>query len=268
MCSMRPLHTLGRAASRFLTALGLCGFLVANTGLPVVQPVVSTAKDTSKPFPCQNRPCGCMSQEACMRGCCCFSASQRLAWAQEHGVIAPEELVAAAAHEHDHDDGPTAKTCCTAASHTTSESACADGRPVHDRDNDKATRAHAHDEPTAPQWRVTLVIGTMASHCHGLGPLSVLAFSALPPAAVVNDHIDPGPAGWIEIVSLWADSVAPSSLLRLPAPKQLACGAHGGMRSQCPRRFAPAAHGTIDASAPRETGQIAFDRATAVGAGP
>ncbi len=42
----------------------------------------SSAKDSSVPFPCQNRPCGCRSAASCLKRCCCFSASQKSQWAK------------------------------------------------------------------------------------------------------------------------------------------------------------------------------------------
>lgn len=43
------------------------------------------AKVHSVPFPCQNRPCGCRSADSCLSKCCCFTAEQKVAWAQMHG---------------------------------------------------------------------------------------------------------------------------------------------------------------------------------------
>lgn len=43
-------------------------------------PAVPVSKDTSRPFPCMHRRCGCRSAEQCLQRCCCFSAAQRSAW--------------------------------------------------------------------------------------------------------------------------------------------------------------------------------------------
>ena len=95
-----------------------------------------TEKDRSVPFPCQNRPCGCKSAEQCWKKCCCFTNSQKLAWAEENRVRAPSYVSAAAEKERPRqscqrgtccarqatEKGPTARghnvntstrTCCT-----------------------------------------------------------------------------------------------------------------------------------------------------------
>lgn len=56
-------------------------------------------KDASSPFPCQNRPCGCRSAEQCWKKCCCFTHAQKLAWAEQHGIVAPQLVREAAAQE-------------------------------------------------------------------------------------------------------------------------------------------------------------------------
>lgn len=58
--------------------------------LPIPVPTIELSeKGSSQPFPCQNRPCGCKTAEQCWTGCCCFTPSERLAWAEENGVAPP-----------------------------------------------------------------------------------------------------------------------------------------------------------------------------------
>ena len=97
-------HFRGRGASW----LALVGQLIALVGLPLPP---ASAKDRSQPFPCQHRMCGCMTASDCWTSCCCFTASQRLAWAQEHDVETPSSLVEQAEQEG---DCPTSelKPCC------------------------------------------------------------------------------------------------------------------------------------------------------------
>jgi hypothetical protein len=214
MRRFRLTKSLGRVASRLTVVMGLVGFLVVNSGLPVVQPVnAPSGKDKSKPFPCQSRACGCMSQDQCMRGCCCFTASERLAWANEHDVKAPAELVAEAEHEHERGDDPQlAKSCCATGAAIEPTAACANCDDAHD----DANHEHANEEEGSQGWHVTFIMGALASHCRGLGPLSALAFSALPPAAAVSYHYDWCPSGWITIVSPRASSTFLQPLLRPP----------------------------------------------------
>jgi len=69
----------------------LTAMLAAAIGLPVfIEPV----RDLSQLFPCMHHRCGCASAEACWRKCCCLSSTEKLAWAEEHGVLPPEYVLA------------------------------------------------------------------------------------------------------------------------------------------------------------------------------
>ena len=77
--------------------------------LPMTDVVISSrlsGKDSSVPFPCMRRPCGCRSAEECWRKCCCFSHKQKLAWAEENNVEVPDYVLEAAEEElkADHSD--------------------------------------------------------------------------------------------------------------------------------------------------------------------
>ena len=49
------------------------------------------AKTSTVPFPCQSRPCGCLTAEKCWAGpCCCFSMKEKFAWAAARGVRPPD----------------------------------------------------------------------------------------------------------------------------------------------------------------------------------
>ncbi len=214
-------------ASRGLVVLGLAGLVVASLGIPLVQPVASgPTKDRSKPFPCQDRPCGCMSAEQCMRSCCCFSAEYRLAWAAKYQLEVPPELLAAAEHDHDHEgdddegDKHAAACCAKPAGTITQEPACATCESAsasthkHAADqHDACHRASSGDTADAEQqgWEVVLVIGSFASHCRGLGPHSLLSFTALPTLPAVYYHFDWCPTGWLlpDLPSAESTSFAP-----------------------------------------------------------
>ena len=79
-----------------------------------------SAKDRSQPFPCQNRPCGCRTADQCWKKCCCFTNSQKLAWAKVHQVRLPEFVVVAAAKECSLAERSTARCCRTTGCETTS----------------------------------------------------------------------------------------------------------------------------------------------------
>jgi hypothetical protein len=194
MHCIRVIHRSRREASRLTVMAGLLGFIVLNLGLPLVQPPQDKReKDRSTPFPCQNRPCGCMSARDCFRSCCCFSARERLAWAAAHKVEAPAELVAAAASEQDTcDEHEHAEHCCTKPSaSSTATHGC------HDHESAQRTS----DEPVASEqgWKLVFVVGALAGQCRGIGPSSGVTFSALPLADAVSYRFDWCPVGWISI---------------------------------------------------------------------
>ena len=83
-----------------LLIVAICSCLVLP--LPVTDAVISSrlsGKDSSVPFPCMRKPCGCRSAEECWRKCCCFSHKQKLAWAEENGVKVPDYVLEAAEEE-------------------------------------------------------------------------------------------------------------------------------------------------------------------------
>lgn len=88
-----------RSWARRLTGLamllGVCASLIP---LPVFS-LQTGGKDRSQPYPCQNWPCGCRSAEQCWKKCCCFTNSQKVAWAKSQGVKVPEFVIAAARSE-------------------------------------------------------------------------------------------------------------------------------------------------------------------------
>ena len=89
-----------KACRRLMSLLALLCLAAILLPLPIA-PVAqnNSGKDTSQPFPCQNRPCGCRSAEQCWKKCCCFTNSQKVAWAKANGVDLPNYVLAAAKKE-------------------------------------------------------------------------------------------------------------------------------------------------------------------------
>ena len=77
--------------------LGICAMLFPLPIAPL--PHNSQEKDSSEPFPCQNRPCGCRSAEQCWKKCCCFDNTQKIAWAKANNVKVPDFVLTAAKKE-------------------------------------------------------------------------------------------------------------------------------------------------------------------------
>lgn len=86
-----------------LLVITLCGLFVFP--IPIIEVggvsggLAGFGKDTSAPFPCMLKSCGCRNAEDCWRGCCCFTNTQKLAWARKHNVDVPAYVVDAARHE-------------------------------------------------------------------------------------------------------------------------------------------------------------------------
>ena len=112
----------------------ICCYALVISGLPLPVDAFSSsliepfgkageriaAKDRTKPFPCMNKPCGCLSAKQCFQKCCCHTPAETLAWAQQHDV-APEVLHALQRRVGQHPDPKQTqiesgqniqKTCC------------------------------------------------------------------------------------------------------------------------------------------------------------
>lgn len=77
--------------------MGICAMLFPLPIAPLPQNLQE--KDSSEPFPCQNRPCGCRSADQCWKKCCCFDNNQKIAWAKANNVKVPDFVLAAAKKE-------------------------------------------------------------------------------------------------------------------------------------------------------------------------
>lgn len=49
--------------------------------------------DSSEAFPCQSCGCGCKTAEQCWTNCCCYTPTERLAWAKKNKVSPPKYAV-------------------------------------------------------------------------------------------------------------------------------------------------------------------------------
>lgn len=86
---------LARRLTSLFVLMGVCASLVP---LPLFNESAG-GKDLSTPFPCQHRACGCRNAEQCWKRCCCFSNSQKVAWARKQRLTPPDYVVAAARKE-------------------------------------------------------------------------------------------------------------------------------------------------------------------------
>lgn len=96
-----PHRYFSQSLTRRLISLAVAAAFTL-TILPIPLPVIPqnrNSKDTSQPFPCQNRTCGCCSADQCWKKCCCFTNQQKVAWARKNRVELPRFVVDAARNE-------------------------------------------------------------------------------------------------------------------------------------------------------------------------
>lgn len=74
----------------------LVGQMLNVIGLPASWFAPWVSKDRSIPFPCMNHGCSCRNAYECWTSCCCFTPSQRLEWARQHGLMNAVPLIAQA----------------------------------------------------------------------------------------------------------------------------------------------------------------------------
>ena len=144
MHCFRSMHTVLRAGGRLTVALGLVGFIVANTGLPSSAPSPRAGRTRVGHFSARIvRAVACPLTNVC--AAVAASRPERLAWAKANHIDAPAELLAQVAdelaallvHDDDHDGGELAEhehagsnkhgaSCCShAAADTVETTACA-----------------------------------------------------------------------------------------------------------------------------------------------
>lgn len=83
---------LGDRSRGIVVGLTLYSYLMITVGLPLSS--LNRKKPTDGvPYPCQSRPCGCLTAKQCWQGdCCCFTLEEKLAWAEANGVEPPEHV--------------------------------------------------------------------------------------------------------------------------------------------------------------------------------
>lgn len=174
-------------------------------------PSTSAKKDTSRPFPCQNRPCGCRSAEQCWKQCCCFTNAQKIAWATANRVTAPDYVHVAAAQES---KAPACrKPCCD---HKSTGALCHRAESLKSETEDthssgRASSAAGKSEPVQP---IDYVIAVMAEQCRGQSSF----WNSLPWAVVPEVTTIAAPHFNVETVDRGAAPALPTITYQPPAP--------------------------------------------------
>jgi hypothetical protein len=214
---------LPRAAGSWLkrpiAAILLLGVLVEIAGMPVV---VTRRKDRSRPYPCQNNPCGCASADECWHHCCCMNNRQKVAWARAHDVTPPDFVVAAAEREGDEPQQVcNNEECCeTAACSNHEERACCRARHAH---HEAASPSNSGDRKKTEkaESKARLVLSDLARRCSGLPQIIMLFSNALP--CVVSAQWKPAESVAGFVVEVPRPCVSADLSPPVPPPK-LACG--------------------------------------------
>jgi hypothetical protein len=178
-----PFRKLTNPVYRWLSCLSVA-FVLCAVLLPIpisLRSSDSVEKDLSQPFPCQNRPCGCRSAEQCWKKCCCFTNSQKVAWAKANGVDLPDYVLAAAKKE----TTAVKKTCalCSKTKNNGKESKCEQSIASRDRKpQSSVTQAPKSLARTqASKW----VLSVYAAECQGQPSLTLCFPATIIPARVV-----------------------------------------------------------------------------------
>lgn len=188
-----------------VVVLTLFSHLMVTFGFPL--PAPSRTKPTDGvPYPCQSRPCGCLTSDQCWKGdCCCFTIEEKLTWAETNGVEPPEHVRPLVESRRSRPATPKKKSCCSdaepeqtvpaqptccekqkpaAASCCSKKPAC-EAEPVADCPSCTATPTSSCCEKKAPtpenESSVRWVVGIFAQKCRGDGPAGLFQ---LDPAVV------------------------------------------------------------------------------------
>jgi hypothetical protein len=173
-------------------------YLIVAGGIPLTLPSPAT-KDPSAAFPCMNSPCGCRNAHQCWSSCCCHSPAERLAWARDHGVAPPRELIALV------NAGPAMYRVATSAPHLEAKTCCSAKRTCSESDGDECQVSHK--APTRRPAANDTILGLSALVCHGFGTNWLAAVVALPPVATDCGY-QPVPTDGVSLLTVQFSSPA------------------------------------------------------------
>jgi hypothetical protein len=204
---------------RLIGLVVLCGVCLAMIPLPLAPDIAIVAdKDRSKPFPCQDRACGCRNAEQCWKKCCCFTNVEKVTWAKAHDFKLPDFVLTAAGEEIARSARPGAGSKCanclaSASSHCGPAGEAASGATSRDTSTVASTPAKR-----STRW----VIGIAAERCRGEhGTISSLPVSITGRRCALARFVS---------LSIEADAIPVSEVTRgltrrpaVPPPRQATC---------------------------------------------
>ncbi len=195
-------QTWTRLSLRQITSILLiAGFVAALLPIPLISTSPNLGKDLSRPFPCQNRPCGCRSAAQCKKKCCCFSDEQKFAWAIRNGVD-PSEVVASTS-KRSANSVSAPKVCCTIKT-------VANAQIAHRLPKVKSTS----------QSQYKIVIAAVADDCQGLAKTaSGQPVFLIPPMTSLEERVESIVERFINRYSVVAQAIAEPPV---PPPRVIA----------------------------------------------
>jgi len=207
-----------------IVVLTLVSHLMVTFGF--LLPTPSRKKPTDGiPYPCQSRPCGCLTAEQCWAGdCCCFSIEEKLAWAEANGVEPPEHVRPLVESRKAGPAPPKKKSCCSEAEPTPEPAVsaqptgcvkqkpaatCCSHKSVCEAERDaECPHCAAKAKPSCCEKKkaptpdgeagVRWVVGIFAQKCRGMGPAGLFKLdpSVVPDLTLIHlpeperdDHI-------------------------------------------------------------------------------
>ncbi len=186
---------LGGRRKPGLAVVALVGHLLTTLGFPV-SALPPDKRGGDQPFPCQSRPCGCLTAEECWAGdCCCSTLEEKLVWAETNGIEPPPHVRPLVRARQNRQTPPKQKSCCSVSrpgeqslSEEPTPSCCLKGahtRPpvVCDADSPGTSPQSGSDAPLLAPSGVRWVAGVFAQKCRAEGPAG--SFQLEP--AVVTD---------------------------------------------------------------------------------
>ena len=196
-------HTLKRR----LTCLTLVILFCASVFPILNHSFFNHSKDLSQPFPCQDRACGCRSAAQCWQKCCCFTNSEKVAWARKKKISLPKFVVAAAAAEESSEIEDSERTSLIVESvkglgptNRQSQEAKNSLKPEESQARIKKCCFSDSDKKKVKSDRKGAIVFIEAMKCRGQGDF----FSAIPwttlPVPFVS-IISPPPGGWERLTS-------------------------------------------------------------------
>ena len=164
-------------------------------------------KDTSTPFPCQHRACGCLNAAQCWKSCCCFPLQDRVAWAREHHVEPPTQVVVPVAEPSKQEQDEDGDACCREANGTspTQPNPAAKKPACH---HSSSPKSQDKNPPSTNDKSTVWVLGMMARKCGGDAAEWSNVPLALPSAAVfVTWAFDWLLVGWSSSMHISLDGI-------------------------------------------------------------